>query len=148
MEPDKDKRRKSEIVSTLAMLRGVTFAVGHVTGYRHTADRERARQTVMAALLPWLAKAGVESILIELRDTKSLQVADTRTVAALRTADLLPSETSVRQGRPSEEPLLWIADACAAAWRRAMAEGKGNWAQWYEPHTALLEVPFPDRRGR
>ncbi|MGI5486198.1 hypothetical protein [Microtetraspora malaysiensis] len=143
----KDKRRKSEIIATLGMLRHVTFVVGCAKGYRRTVDREPVRRAVMTDMLPWLAKSGVESTLIELRDTKSLQVADARTVAALRTADLLSPQMAVRQGLPSEEPLLWIADACAAAWRRAMAEGKTNWSQWYEPHTALIDVPFTGRRG-
>ncbi|WP_067180803.1 hypothetical protein [Microtetraspora niveoalba] len=143
----KDKQRKTRIVATLGMLRGITFWVGRCAGYGDPREREHVRRLVLDGLLPWLAKAGAEQIVIEQREDAALRAADMRTVAHLRSAGQLP-DIAVHQAPPSADPLLWVADSCAAAWRRAFLEDKSNWSSWYETHTTLVEVAYEKRKGR
>ncbi|WP_433223253.1 hypothetical protein [Microtetraspora malaysiensis] len=143
----KDKQRKARIVATLGMLRGVTFWLGCCAGYRDPKEREHVRRLVLDDLLPWLVKAGAEQITIEQREDAALRAADMRTIAHLRSAGHL-TDVAVHQAPPSADPLLWVADACAAAWRRAFVEEKSNWSSWYETHTTLVDVAYEKRKGR
>jgi hypothetical protein len=139
----KDRRRKNELVATLACLRGTRFVVTWLTGYRDAKARERVRGRVLWELLPYLAtKEGATQILIELREDQTLQAADARTIGRLCERGTIPVGVSIKQAAASTSPGLWLADATAGAWRRHLAEGKYNWSRWYEPHTTLLEVPY------
>jgi hypothetical protein len=138
----KDRRRKNELVATLACLRGTRFVVAWLSGYTDTKAREKVRGRVLWEILPYLAtKEGAGHILIERRERPNLQAADARTIGRLCEQHIIPVGVSIKQAAASTAPGLWLADAAAGAWRRHLVEAKYNWSRWYEPHTTLLEVP-------
>jgi hypothetical protein len=90
-------------------------------------------------------KESVTHALIEQREDPKLRATDSRTIGRLRDAGRLPLDVPVEQAPASADPLLWIADACAAAWRRKLANDKDAWARWYRPHTTVVHVDWPEK---
>jgi hypothetical protein len=76
--------------------------------------QERARRQCMEALLFHLQAAGVSRVWLETRGA----AADRRDIAAVRAArarQIIQYGLLVDHARPSEEPLLWLADIVAGA---------------------------------
>lgn len=76
--------------------------------------QERARRHCMEELVRNLAQLDVGRIWIENR-TASLNRGDLRMVDALRSKKVLAPSVRVDFARPSEDPMLWIADALASS---------------------------------
>ena len=108
-EEERDKMRIATLVGELSLSNMV------VTATRLDPRRqERARRKCLQRLLHQLVDDRVQQVWLESRDRVGNQ-RDLAMVASLRTTDALPSSIRVDHARPSEEPLLWVADAVAGA---------------------------------
>lgn len=134
---DEDHPRRTKIASAIA---GMDITAVVVVGTPMTQNRqERARRICMERLLPLLQhEYSVARVILEAR-TPSLMRKDHQQVLNLTGKRWITRDLTVQDARPSEEPMLWIADAVAGASGAAHA---GN-PQWLDQLDHLItEVPI------
>ena len=105
-------RRRSEAISVVRELASLHVVV--VGAPVNPRRQERARRQCIEALLYHLESAGTAHVLLETRNA----TADRRDIAAVdqfRARGVISHAIRVDHGRPSEEPLLWLADIVAGA---------------------------------
>ncbi len=108
-EEERDKMRIATLVGELSLSNMV------VTATRLDSRRqERARRKCLQMLVHQLVADDVQHVWLESRDRIGNQ-RDLAMIASLRTTGALPPSIRVDHARPSEEPLLWVADAVAGA---------------------------------
>jgi hypothetical protein len=98
-------------------LRAVTVAVESITPRR----QEKAREVALWNLLPHLEPHGVTNLVLEARQ-EQLNRRDRRTIWAIQRC-AIGVGMSYRFGRPTEDAMLWVADALAGALGLHVAEG-------------------------
>jgi hypothetical protein len=106
------REAQTKAVATVAALPALPIVVVGIG--MDPRKQERARRHCLGRLLPELEGAGIGNVWLESR-TQSLNARDRRTINALSAQRLITGSPHVEHGRPSEEPLLWVADIVAGA---------------------------------
>lgn len=105
-------RRRTEAINVVKELSSLHVVV--IGAPVNPRRQERARRQCIEALLHHLEAAGTAHVLLETRNA----TADRRDIAAVdqcRSRGAISHAIRVDHGRPSEEPLLWLADIVAGA---------------------------------
>ena len=123
---DEGERHRARICTTLCTLPAVT----HLAICADTAPRrdERARAFCLEQLLLELPAFGVQTLILERRDT-ALNSRDVRTVLGLRRRGI-GAGLRIEHGDPGLEELLWIPDSVAGAYTSSLTGTEVHWASF------------------
>ena len=109
---DESAPRRAKIASAIA-----NHDLVHVVVVGAPIDarkQERARRQCMERLVFELGVLGVSQVWLETR-TSSLNERDRRMFAALHAKNAMPARLRIDFALPTDEPMLWVADAVAGA---------------------------------
>jgi hypothetical protein len=104
------------------LAREAEHLIGHVQTRVVRRDHTLVCAHLLAGLLDDLADKGITELVLESRQAAN-DVMDKEVIAAARRAGRISTDLVYGHQRPSEEPLLWLADALAGA---VMARVRGD----------------------
>jgi hypothetical protein len=100
--------------------------------------RARCLETVVESLH---TEFDASTFVIDARRLADENEADRRTIRDLRRAERIGRDVVALHARPSEEPLLALADILAWSFRQEYARGESRWFEHLRKHTQVTRLP-------
>lgn len=100
--------------------------------------RARCLETVVESLH---TEFDASTFVIDARRLADENEADRRTIRDLRRAERIGRDVVALHARPSEEPLLALADVLAWSFRQEYARGESRWFEHLREHTQVTRLP-------
>lgn len=100
--------------------------------------RARCLETVVESLH---TEFDASTFVIDARRLADENEADRRTIRDLRRAERIGRDVVALHARPSEEPLLALADILAWSFRQEYARGESRWFEHLREHTQVTRLP-------